>query len=71
MTPVCDSSFITKETHLDAKPDKDILDMDEALCSILSGEYEWIYHEEGISIKFNKDGTGEVCRSLAISPDGH
>ncbi|KAI1213100.1 uncharacterized protein F4807DRAFT_457185 [Annulohypoxylon truncatum] len=37
--------------------------MNEALCSILSGEDEWYYHEEGRHIKFNKDGTGELwCR---------
>lgn len=38
--------------------------MDEALCSILTGENEWVFHSEGKSIKFNKDGTGEVCTVL-------
>ncbi|KAI2465523.1 hypothetical protein F4781DRAFT_20980 [Annulohypoxylon bovei var. microspora] len=37
--------------------------MNEALCSILSGEGEWCYHTEGRFIKFNRDGTGELwCR---------
>ncbi|KAI1496189.1 hypothetical protein F5X99DRAFT_83935 [Biscogniauxia marginata] len=37
--------------------------MNEALCSILSGEDEWCFDTEGRSIKFNKDGTGELwCR---------
>ncbi|KAI8959227.1 hypothetical protein F5Y11DRAFT_333834 [Daldinia sp. FL1419] len=36
--------------------------MNEALCSILSGE-EWSFDLEGRSIKFNNDGTGELwCR---------
>ncbi|KAH8812553.1 hypothetical protein F5884DRAFT_855850 [Xylogone sp. PMI_703] len=37
--------------------------MNEALCSILSGEDEWCFHTEGRYIKFNRDGTGELwCR---------
>ncbi|KAF2973152.1 hypothetical protein GQX73_g445 [Xylaria multiplex] len=37
--------------------------MNEALCSILSGEEDWCFDAEGRSIKFNKDGTGELeCR---------
>ncbi|TGJ87995.1 hypothetical protein E0Z10_g718 [Xylaria hypoxylon] len=37
--------------------------MNEALCSILSGEEDWHFDEEGRSIRFNKDGTGELeCR---------
>ncbi|KAI9770644.1 MAG: hypothetical protein M1839_003093 [Geoglossum umbratile] len=37
--------------------------MNEALCSILCGEDEWCFDTEGRSIKFNKDGTGELwCR---------
>ncbi|KAI1096563.1 hypothetical protein F5B19DRAFT_151613 [Rostrohypoxylon terebratum] len=37
--------------------------MNEALCSILSGEDQWNYHSEGRHIIFNKDGTGELwCR---------
>ncbi|KAI0378645.1 hypothetical protein F5Y04DRAFT_261265 [Hypomontagnella monticulosa] len=37
--------------------------MNEALCSILSGEDEWYFDMEGRSIKFNRDGTGELwCR---------
>ncbi|KAI1460603.1 hypothetical protein F4805DRAFT_369147 [Annulohypoxylon moriforme] len=37
--------------------------MNEALCSILTGEDEWYYHADGRHIKFNKDGTGELsCR---------
>lgn len=47
--------------------DNDIRDMNEALCSILSGEDEWCFDTEGRSIKFNKDGTGEVCRSHTMS----
>ena len=47
--------------------DNDIRDMNEALCSILSGEDEWCFDTEGRSIKFNKDGTGEVCRSRTMS----
>ena len=47
--------------------DNDILNMNEALCSILSGEDEWCFDTDGRSVKFNKDGTGEVCRSLTIS----
>jgi len=43
--------------------DNDIRDMNEALCSILSGEDEWYFDTEGRSIKFNKDGTSELwCR---------
>ena len=38
--------------------------MNEALCSILCGEDRWNFHmEDNRSIKFNKDGTGEVCTS--------
>ncbi|KAI0839519.1 hypothetical protein F5Y06DRAFT_24223 [Hypoxylon sp. FL0890] len=37
--------------------------MNEALYSILSGEKEWCFDTEGRTIKFNKDGTGELwCR---------
>ncbi|KAI1137503.1 hypothetical protein F5Y05DRAFT_414062 [Hypoxylon sp. FL0543] len=37
--------------------------MNEALCSILSGEKEWYFDTEGRYIKFNQDGTGELwCR---------
>ncbi|KAI1129040.1 hypothetical protein F5Y10DRAFT_161693 [Nemania abortiva] len=37
--------------------------MNEALCSILSGEEDWHFDSEGRSIKFNKNGTGELeCR---------
>ncbi|KAE9368312.1 hypothetical protein N431DRAFT_485870 [Stipitochalara longipes BDJ] len=37
--------------------------MNEALCSILSGEDQWSFDQEGRSIKFNPDGTGELwCR---------
>ncbi|OKL62276.1 hypothetical protein UA08_02863 [Talaromyces atroroseus] len=37
--------------------------MNEALCSILSGEDEWSYDSDGRTIKFNQDGTGELwCR---------
>ncbi|KAI1409889.1 hypothetical protein F5Y13DRAFT_169166 [Hypoxylon sp. FL1857] len=37
--------------------------MNEALCSILSGEKEWYFDTEGRYIKFNDDGTGELwCR---------
>ncbi|KAI0450202.1 hypothetical protein F5B21DRAFT_491615 [Xylaria acuta] len=37
--------------------------MNEALCSILSGEEDWHFDSEGRSIRFNKDGTGELeCR---------
>lgn len=35
--------------------------MNEALCSILCGEEEWWYDQDGRSISFNSDGTGEVC----------
>jgi hypothetical protein len=36
--------------------------MNEALCSILCGEKEWRYCDRVKRlIKFNKDGTGEVC----------
>jgi len=41
--------------------------MNEALCSILTGESEWVYHSEGKSIKFKEDGTGE----LWCCKDGH
>ncbi|KUI54664.1 hypothetical protein VP1G_02057 [Cytospora mali] len=41
--------------------------MNEALCSILTGENEWVFHSEGKSVKFNKDGTGE----LWCCEDGH
>jgi hypothetical protein len=43
-----------------------ILNMNDTLRSILSGEDEWCFDTEGRSIKFNKGGTGEVCRSLAM-----
>jgi hypothetical protein len=46
--------------------DNDSLDMNEALCSILSGEDEWCFDAGGRSIKFNEDGTGEVCRSIPV-----
>ncbi|OAQ61197.1 hypothetical protein VFPPC_02201 [Pochonia chlamydosporia 170] len=37
--------------------------MNEALCSILCGEEEWWYDQDGRSISFNNDGTGELwCR---------
>lgn len=62
-------SFPTKreiDAYLGAKPshfdhDNHIRDMNEALCSILTEEDEWCFDAEGRSIKFNKDGTGEVC----------
>ena len=39
-----------------------IRNMNEALCSILCGEEEWRYCDQVMRlIKFNKDGTGEVC----------
>jgi hypothetical protein len=38
--------------------------MDEALCSILCGEDEWYFDTGHRSIKFNKDGTGEVCKQV-------
>ncbi|KAI1098839.1 hypothetical protein F4804DRAFT_323625 [Jackrogersella minutella] len=42
---------------------RSVVDMNEALCSILSGEDEWCFDTEGRSIKFNRDGTGELwCR---------
>lgn len=38
--------------------------MNEALCSILCREERWTYHEsDNRFIKFNKDGSGEVCTS--------
>jgi hypothetical protein len=40
---------------------------EEALRSMLSGEDEWCFDSEGRSIKFNKDGTGEVCKSLGTT----
>jgi hypothetical protein len=40
--------------------------MNESLCSILSGEDEWCFDADGRAIKFNPDGTGEVCRPLTI-----
>jgi hypothetical protein len=46
--------------------DNDSLDINEALCSILSREDEWCLDKEGRSIKFNEDGTGEVCRSFTM-----
>ncbi|KAJ8121920.1 hypothetical protein O1611_g9976 [Lasiodiplodia mahajangana] len=37
--------------------------MNEALCSMLTGEEDWHFDSEGKSIRFNKDGTGELeCR---------
>ncbi|KAI0107991.1 hypothetical protein F4776DRAFT_644322 [Hypoxylon sp. NC0597] len=37
--------------------------MNETLRSIITGEKEWCFDTEGRSIKFNKDGTGEMwCR---------
>ncbi|KAI1326437.1 hypothetical protein F5Y16DRAFT_374802 [Xylariaceae sp. FL0255] len=37
--------------------------MNEALCSILCSEDEWLFDSDGKTIKFNKDGTGELsCR---------
>ncbi|KAI0101712.1 hypothetical protein GGR51DRAFT_308931 [Nemania sp. FL0031] len=37
--------------------------MNEALCSMLSGEEDWHFDSEGRSIRFNEDGTGELeCR---------
>jgi hypothetical protein len=47
--------------------DNDIRDMNEAFCSILSREDEWCFDTEGRSIKFNKDGTSEVCTSCTMS----
>lgn len=43
--------------------------MNEALCSILTGQDEWCFDTEGRSIKFNKDGTGEVCNNQYDVPD--
>ncbi|KAI1388058.1 uncharacterized protein F4822DRAFT_301113 [Hypoxylon trugodes] len=40
--------------------------MNEALCSILCAQDEWYYDSEGRYIKFNNDGTGEVCRFSPI-----
>lgn len=34
--------------------------MNQTLISILTEEDEWCFHTDGRSIKFNKDGTGEV-----------
>jgi hypothetical protein len=42
-------------------------DMQEALCSILSGEDQWSFAEEGRWIKFEKGGTGEVYRARTMS----
>ncbi|KAI0551594.1 hypothetical protein F4679DRAFT_538470 [Xylaria curta] len=37
--------------------------MNEALCAMLCGEDRWHFYQEGQSIKFNSDGTGELlCR---------
>jgi hypothetical protein len=46
--------------------DNDSLDMNEALCSFFPREDEWCFDTEGRSIKFNEDGTGEVCRSFTM-----
>lgn len=51
--------------------DNDNLDMNETLCSVLSGEDEWRFDKEGRSIKFNKDGTGERRRPLTMSLRDH
>ena len=40
--------------------------MNESLCSVLSGEDEWYFDTEGRSIKFNKDGSGEVRTAIYI-----
>jgi hypothetical protein len=40
------------------------LKMNEALCSILCGEEAWHFSQQGMSIVFNKDGTGEVFDHL-------
>lgn len=37
--------------------------MSESLRAILTGEDEWCFDTEGRSIKFNEDGTGEVCQA--------
>jgi hypothetical protein len=43
--------------------------MNEALCSILCGEKEWRYCDQVMRlIKFNKDGTGEVCNVPILGP---
>ncbi|KAI1165210.1 hypothetical protein F5B18DRAFT_670090 [Nemania serpens] len=40
-----------------------LLEMDEALLSILCSEVRWFYDAAGRHIRFNKDGTGELwCR---------
>lgn len=42
--------------------------MNEALCSILTGEGEWAFDFDGKYIKFNDDGTGEVCSCNELRP---
>jgi len=66
-TLVSESPFTIKGYILTQSTfDNDSLDMNEALCSILSGEDEWCFDAEGRSIKFDEDGTGEVCRSFMM-----
>jgi len=43
------------------------VNMDEALCSILCSEEDWYWDWDGRSIRFNADGTGEVCMLLKIA----
>lgn len=52
--------FQSREVRLGAT----FLDMNKALCSILCGEDEWCFDGEDKAMKFNSDGTGEVCKLL-------
>ena len=64
---VCDSPSHQKGHILTERfCHNDSLDMNEALCSILCKEDEWCFDAEGRSIKFNEDGTGEVCMPIPV-----